>query len=1091
MAGPTSNGGAPRAGAAPLPHIDDITAAPKDIDPNQSLKRLLELSETSLRSAEMSRELGRPANALKDYIRASIIAVRVIQHHKDYPTMQSNRGNELYKKHNALLKQIHSLYDAYDKVKADIRQDNKRTGVMPLLTSSRPSSSHGSASEPHAVSLPSIQSNGTTSPPPPTNGASTNGAPAKAKPTPRPKPPSLHGNTLKAAHGRSQSTTSVANDLLAARFASLRGPQAYPGQDPRIKTHPFGAPGKPAGPRAMPTSNPKPKVEIDTATPSLPKLPEAIYSPARGNMSEESVRLPTSTPRGPFTRTGSSASIAGSPSASSQPSRKDYFTPIPTSSMSGGPSSLGGPSTDQSSIVSSPKVSMDLSSREVIEAEELYRTMKDNSAVLVIDIRPREEFDEGHIMSSSVICIEPSILAREDLSADSIAESLIISPDPESSLFEKRNDYDLVVMYDQDSEEIPRFPRSQDDLAISSLHRALLHLNYGRELKQPPRLLRGGIDAWVDLMGPGSLQATSAATSRTAQLRRSAAVGRRKSKYRVTPMKVDDIRAWQETVRNDMENAESPSLYRSTEDFVRRFPAVPVEPEIMTSSSPLIPTRPPPRPPKEPAEYRPPVPSPVPTLDRQQQHQHVVGDLPAPLERPAPAVSRPSHSGMTIGAGDQGGGGYGDANSALTSSQQNAGRGPKPADYQQPLASDVAIYYTGLNNPHQWCYANSILQSLLACEFGKELTDPAWKKRYTVPKRANETIEQPQLMMQILSNLFHWMSTGKFEVMKASTLMNYAYHISVQTKAVEKFGDNCQHDAQEFMTFLLTHLDDETNVQRNQPGYPSQPDTSSQSVLSASMEFWRNHSRHHQSMVDRYWRLIELGITECHHCGNESYNFRTVDMITPSIGDADASLERALADHVGGNILDDYFCDRCKGHKRATTRLAYPRMPSLLCVGFNRFGYDVGGSTKSTARITWDLNHLDMSRYFLRPDPCPSSSSTSTSPSPPNPPPSSSSSSSSHPQQQQQQQQPTDKAFSGRFAYECFAVVEHTGTTANSGHYTAYVRDPRTHDPSAWLYCDDSRVTKVRMDNHHDRQKLFKDRDRVPYLAFFRRKYGS
>lgn len=729
------DGGAPQPGAAPLPHIDDITAAPKDIDPNQSLKRLLELSEASLRSAEMSREFKRPANALQDYIRASIIAVRVIQHHQDYPTMQHNRGSDLQRKHNALLKQIHGLYEVYDGVKADIREDNRRTGVKPKT--SRPASSNGSTSGDQAASPRHTQTNGEQH-------TSLHASPGKGKPapSPKPKPQALHGNALKGTHGRSPSTSNVANDLLAARFAGLRGPQSSPGQDPRIKTHSFAPAAKPAGPRAMPPSQ-KPKVGLDSSVPSLPKLPEAIYSPVRGNMSEESARMPTSTPRGPFSRTSSSASLPGSPGGANQPPRRDYFTPVVANSISAEPSSIGRPSTDLSSAVSSPKRSLDLSPRELIDAEELYHSMKDKGTVLIIDIRPREDFDEGHIMSSSTICIEPNILARDNLSADNVAESLIISPNQEQSLFERRNEYDLVVIYDQGSEEVPKFPRGQDEMAIASLFRALIHLNYGRELKQPPRLLKGGIDSWIELMGPGSLQATSAATSKTAQLRRSA-MGRRKSKYRVTPMKVDDIRAWQETVKHDMENASSPSLYRTTEDFVRRYPAVSVEPETMTS--PAAPAKP----------------------DRETQRnvlhrQHGVGDLPPPLERPAPAVARPSHSGLSMGADDQST--YSDTNGA---SQQGVGRASKSPD--QPSA-DISPYYTGLNNPHQWCYANSILQSLLACEFGRELTNSDWKKRYIVPKRPNEKTEQPQLMMQILSNLFHWMSTGKFEVMKASTLM--------------------------------------------------------------------------------------------------------------------------------------------------------------------------------------------------------------------------------------------------------------------------------------------------------------------------------
>lgn len=260
---------------------------------------------------------------------------------------------------------------------------------------------------------------------------------------------------------------------------------------------------------------------------------------------------------------------------------------------------------------------------------------------------------------------------------------------------------------------------------------------------------------------------------------------------------------------------------------------------------------------------------------------------------------------------------------------------------------------------------------------------------------------------------------------------------------------------------MLTHLDDETNSRRHIQGHPAQPNTSAQSLLEASIEFWNNHSNYHQSMVDRYWKLIELGITHCHGCGNKCYNFQTVNLINPSIGNNDSTLERALADHIADESITDYYCDTCKRNLDATLRYAYTRMPQLLCISFGRFSYDARGSVKSNVCITWDLNDLDMAPYFLRPDACHMTRGTD------------------------------DKAFRGRFNYECFAVIEHQGSTPNSGHYTAYIRDPRTHDPSAWLYCNDSRVHKVRMDNPSERSKVFKHQDRVPYLAFFRRKGGS
>lgn len=731
-------GAVPKAGPPPMPHLDDIVATPHDINGNQSMKRLLDLCEECLGSAEHNRTtFNRPANALQSYLKASIIAVHGIQNHRDYPSLQSGRAGDLQRRHNALLRRISDLYDTYNGIKTLVKKDNERSGVRPIAKGPLPSQNH----TPVSLNGASVASQHQ-----PLNGSKLNSGSqadssktfAKPKPpAPHPKPHSLHGTALQNGHARSASAVSAASDL-TARFAGLRGPQpqSSPGQDPRIKTHSFASPPKPAGPRKMPPS-------INSSVPGFPKPPDAIYSPARGNMSEESARMPSSTPRG-FSRTGSSASAASSPSASTQPPSKDYFSPVYTNSFSADPASMGRPSMDQSSVMSSPRRSLDLSSREVIEAEELFHAMKERGSVLLIDVRPRDEFDEGHIMSSTTICIEQSILARENLSADQIEESLIISPNQEQPLFDKRSEYDLVVFYDQDSESLPRTPRSQEELALFSLHRALVHLSYGKELRQPPRLLKGGIDAWTDLMGAASLQATSSTASKTAQLRRGA-TGRRKSRYRVAPLKADEVKKWQETLNNeDLESASSQSLYRTTEDFVRRFPAVPVEPENMTS--PTAPIRP---------EKR---------IDYQvSNNQRVVGDLPAPLTRPAPAVSRPSHSGLSIGS--DGKGSYGEQQ---TGAKQVSGRSPKAME--QPTIDSV-WYYTGLHNPHNWCYANSALQSLLACEFGKELTTSDWKQKYAAPKRANEKIEQPQLMMQILSNLFHWMSSGKFEVMKAETLM--------------------------------------------------------------------------------------------------------------------------------------------------------------------------------------------------------------------------------------------------------------------------------------------------------------------------------
>lgn len=702
----------------PLPHIDDLLAVPKDIDPNQSIKRLLEMTETLLRQSEVSRDFARPAMALQDYIRASILAVQVISKHKDFHVLRDSRS-EPARLHNAILKRISEQGDIYEEIKRDIIQDNKRTGVQPTVRRSAPPSpsrtrgTRSPAAQPTngeaPSSRPQTKANGRTSKP-------ANGPPARTKPAVLPKPQSLHGNAIVPGSGRSAPTNNAKLDL-TARFANLQGPQSFPGQDPRIKTYLIPS-QKPAGPRQMPNS---PKLDLDTesAVAALPKVPDAIYSPARGSVSGEAARLPTSTPRGLFSRTGSSTSLSSTPSMIARQSNE--FTPaLPASAV---------PEEEEEPL--------ELPKEDGITAEHLCEVMKAKRSVLLIDIRSREEFDEGHIMSSSVICIEPSILLREHISSEEISESMVLSPSPEQALFEGRDSYDLVVFYDQESERVPQSPKNSDELVAVSLHRALEHLNYGRQLKRSPRILRGGLNAWVDLMGPQALQPTSSAT--TLRQKRNGFIQRKGQKFVVTSLQPADVKAWESTLEKDAhQTASRPSFPRTAKEFLS---SAPVAARQQSMRSPAA-------------------------IEERQQHSFgSLTQLPAPPARPRAAVQRPSHSGLS--QGDDGNGAS--RESAASSLQRTAARSKKATEH---VSAAVVRAHTGLNNPRNWCYANSTLQSLLGSPgFGRELADSEWVHTYSVPRKDGEKIDPPQLMVRILSNLFHWMSTGTFETMKAQTLM--------------------------------------------------------------------------------------------------------------------------------------------------------------------------------------------------------------------------------------------------------------------------------------------------------------------------------
>lgn len=727
-------GGGSSPGGAQYPHIDDIVAVPRDIHANQSIKKLIEMAEAGLRQAEMARDFNRPAIALKDYLRAFIIAVQFIPNHRDYPSLKGDR-RELWAAHNALLKKITQQEDDYGRIKQDIIADNKRSGIKPSHQrqdsqlngeGSQPMSPSGSSERDMPASLPDSVNGSPRS--------NMNGSPGRSKPTVQPKPKALHGNAIKPNRA-SFTAAQITTQDLAARFANLRGPQASPGQDPRIKTHALvPIPPKPAGPREMPQSQ-KPKIGIDSSVPTLPKMPDAIYSPARGSISGEAPRLSAATPRGLYGRTSSSASIAGTPTGLSSSQSNDYF---PTQSYS-----------NYSIPPTPPSLPMKIPEGDCITPEELYQAMKGKGSILLIDVRSRDEFDEGHILSPSTICIEPSILLRENISSEEICESLVISPGKEQSHFSLRHKFDLVVFYDHDSERIPSSPRNSDDIVIVSLNRALLEFNYGQELKNIPKLLKGGLEAWVDLMGQGSLQSTPGTAPQTSRSLdrpgyRHRTIERQKSRYVIKPLKPDEVEVWKKTLENeDMQTATSPTFSRSTEDFLRRFPPVAMEQESMTS--PKIDVKP----------------------NYGLSHKVDFSDLPSPPTRPAPAVPRASVSSLSQ-SGDASEL-YDNGDAALV--PRTTGRS-QPKSMEQQSTGDSSKFYTGLNNPHNWCYANSTLQSLLASPtFGRLLADSEWMSKYKAPRKEDEKIDNPQLMMRIMTNLFHWMSTGKFQVMKAQTLM--------------------------------------------------------------------------------------------------------------------------------------------------------------------------------------------------------------------------------------------------------------------------------------------------------------------------------
>lgn len=708
-------------GKRPLPHIDDITSVTVDAatSVHAPVEKILQMAEVYLRQAESSKNFGRPDLALKDFIRANIILLDIIKKNKGWVSLQSDNRAQ-FDRYQRLLRQVRAAHADFEAIKAEIKADNARTGIQPTVR--RPAAA-GEGMERraekghvtrHSVSgfvngNSEVRENGVSARPAP--------PPSKSKPIVHPKPQKLHGNALRPA--AKAPASSEAQDLLQ-RFANLRTNTNKPVQDPRIRTQPIIIP-ETSGPHKPPEAPPPipPKIAIPA---EMPRIPDAIYNPPRGTVSSEAAALPSSAPRAMFSRTNSSASIntirtARSPAVDDSSSSGQYF---------GSTTTPGG----------QPKLSVPEGS--TISVDDLLRFMRAGAkdlSILLIDVRSREEFDDGHIMSQATICLEPEVLARKEISASQIADSMVLAPSAEQLLFEKRHEFGLIVFYDQDSERILENPQTFEARAISGLFNALSHYDFssGPGPKSSPKLLRGGLDAWTSLVGHASLQSSTTTTlkkSSTTPMARSFMNPRQT--YITRPIQDPaEAKRWEETIADSA--ALSP--IRTTEDFLRRFPSISEHRESMVS-----PVSPPPSRPQSPFQYR------------LSHEENLYTSLPSPPTRPPPALPRRSYSGLA---------------EAEDSSASSSKRAPTKG-----VLDTVRKNRTGLQNPGVFCFANSSLQAMFGTPgFAREVWSGTWKDAYKVPMKPDEKLENPQLLIKCLANLFHWLNQGTFKALEAKTFM--------------------------------------------------------------------------------------------------------------------------------------------------------------------------------------------------------------------------------------------------------------------------------------------------------------------------------
>lgn len=152
------------------------------------------------------------------------------------------------------------------------------------------------------------------------------------------------------------------------------------------------------------------------------------------------------------------------------------------------------------------------------------------TSILLLDVRTRQAFSAARIEAKHSVCLEPFTLSSASTAA-SIEASLEVSPAQEKEWFAHRANFDLIVVYDRSTKQLPsrsgrpQLPltfgstngqytnstaaaaadvSSQDAKALAILFSAIYELNFsdsGKRLKRSPLLLVGGFEAWEKEIG--------------------------------------------------------------------------------------------------------------------------------------------------------------------------------------------------------------------------------------------------------------------------------------------------------------------------------------------------------------------------------------------------------------------------------------------------------------------------------------------------------------------------------------------------------------------------------------------------------------
>lgn len=261
------------------------------------------------------------------------------------------------------------------------------------------------------------------------------------------------------------------------------------------------------------------------------------------------------------------------------------------------------------------------------------------------------------------------------------------------------------------------------------------------------------------------------------------------------------------------------------------------------------------------------------------------------------------------------------------------------------------------------------------------------------------------------------------------------------SKFAPQFAGFQQHDAQEFLAYLLDGIHEDLNRVKKKP-YIEDKDCDGTNDEQDAIEAWKNYLQRNRSLIVDLFQGQLRNTCTCRVCNHRNIRFEPFMFLSLPISDRCRSVQDCLElflhteDLTGDN---QWYCGKCKTHVDATKKIDLWILPPILIIHLKRFRYDEFGRA---GRKTETALHCPMQQWDL--------SKTVRSKGGDSP------------------------------IYDLYAVANHFGGLGG-GHYTAYALN-RFDDQ--WYEFNDSRYQVIQ-----DPERRF-GTSASPYVLFFNRSEG-